>query len=137
MTYPSFETTITIQPGDAEKCVTCPHQIEDPEAITGESWCHVYSTFLHAQEGESENDRCPACLAAEKAARERTYPCGDHRECSECINGEDCETPRPRMLQECPECKGRLTIPVDPAWVIQACPTCRFSPVPGWVEVPR
>jgi hypothetical protein len=110
VTYPSFRTEITIQPGDAKYCGVCRHCIEDPDDDA--EWCDVFAVYLTCvQPGDvGTTIRCPACLAAEKAARER-----------------------PRMLQECPRCHGAAA---HGNGYGDKC-SCEYGNKPGWIEVTR
>jgi hypothetical protein len=73
----TFQTTVEITPDDdGVTCGMC------RERKYGTVYCSQYGEMLY-EESIGIYFRCPACLAAEKAAKER-----------------------PRMLQECPECHG-------------------------------
>jgi hypothetical protein len=108
----TFKTTIEITPDDdCVHCGECVHMIEDSEDDA--DWCHAFMCYLQSEESDDmrSRKRALACLAAEKAAKDR-----------------------PRTLQECPECKGAGWIDFVPG-VRKQCAACYGGPVPGWVEV--
>jgi hypothetical protein len=101
-----FLTTIEIEvPDDTvmddRQCGQC-----GEERTTDLGHCTIFDQ--HCDEDDDDayvRYRCPACLAAEKAAKER-----------------------PRMLQECPECHGACAN--NPCY---QCP-CQHGSYPGWIE---
>ena len=82
MNYPIFRTEIEIHPGDAEHCGECAWIAPDDPVCCFPGWSDD-GCDLEYRGDDTEPSRCPACLAAERASRER-----------------------PQMLMKCPECGG-------------------------------
>jgi hypothetical protein len=104
----SFTTTITITPADEKYCGEC-HYIDGEWGCCAafviprhpvRSGSPFTSTSPRLDTEQDDDDhlseflRCPACLAAEKAAGP--------------------------MLRQCPECRGRVT----ESWRCNVCPVC-------------
>jgi phage FluMu protein Com len=123
----TFQATITITPADAKYCGEC-RWCESYGCDGDGRECTLYDKILDRSHPDDEKCgacghvkpgffgmirpiRCPACLAAEKAAG--------------------------ALLRQCPRCKGTgdAVAECEPQEYPGPCRACLESPVPGWIPV--